>query len=84
MQTITAYTVQVGRKRYPVPSLEMASAIFCAARDRSRYGSRRTPTPLIYDTADRLVGYVSYNGRVWAGHPHDWKPGDKPLCEAGA
>lgn len=27
------------------------------------------------------IGYVSYNGRVWAGHRNDWKPEMNPLYE---
>ncbi|MFA5901046.1 MAG: hypothetical protein WC829_18250 [Hyphomicrobium sp.] len=25
------------------------------------------------------IGYVSYNGRVWAGTPQGWKSSDRPL-----
>lgn len=32
------------------------------------------------NTGER-VGYVSYNGSVWPGHEHDWKPGVAPLYQ---
>lgn len=82
-------TIHLGGRTYPVASLAEASRMFCAARDAAQFarrgggGASRTPTPMLYE-GDRLVGYVSYNGRVWAGHPHDWQPGMKPLCEAAS
>ncbi len=72
----------VGKRRYPVASLEEASAMFCAARNKAGTGAKDTPTPMIFDTAGKLVAHVSYNGRVWAGHPRDWTPQTKPLQEA--
>lgn len=83
----TTLTMQIGRRRYQVASLTEASRMFCTARDKAMHrgvgGSSHTPTPMIYN-GDRLIGYVSYNGRVWAGHPHDWQPGMKPLLETAA
>lgn len=29
----------------------------------------------------KIVAHVSYNGRVWAGRPQDWKSGDVPLYD---
>ena len=74
--------VQIGRRRYEAASLADASRMFCAARDKSGHGASRTPTPLLYDRDGRLIGHVSYNGRVWAGRPQDWQPGAKPLVES--
>jgi len=78
----TTLTMVIGRRRYPVASLADASAKFCAARDKAGTGASTTPTPMLYDDAGKLVGYVSYNGRVWAGHPRDWKADGKPMMEA--
>lgn len=80
--------MRVGDRRYPVPSIEQASAMFCRARDswlHSCSGQRAgdVPTPLIYDGTGRQVAYVSWNGKVWAGKPGGpFVPGRTPLCEA--
>jgi len=83
MTALTApMTMRLGNRFYAVASIVEASRMFCAARDKSGHGASRTPMPLLYDGAGRLVGHVSYNGRVWAGRPQDWHPGVKLLCEA--
>lgn len=77
-----ALSLEVGGKRYPVASLADASRKVEAARDASGIGGSQFPTPLLYDGAGKLIGYVSYNGRVWAGHPRDWQPdGVKPIFD---
>jgi hypothetical protein len=76
----TAFTMVIGRRRYAVASLTEASSKFCAARDKVGAGASQTPTPMLYAADGKLVGYISYNGRVWAGHPRDWKPGAKLLA----
>lgn len=73
-------TMHIGRRRYPVASLEAASRMFCAARDRAATGASETPTALLISGGE-VVAHVSYNGRVWPGLPQDWKPGVKPLLE---
>lgn len=65
----SAYTMVVGRTRVPVATLKEASEIFCQARDASGRGASQTPTPIILDATGKPFAYVSYNGRVWAGHP---------------
>lgn len=30
---------------------------------------------------NKWIGYVSFNGRVWAGTAREWKPGMKPLYD---
>ncbi len=72
-------SIQIGRKRYPVASLAEASAMFCAARDKSGFGASRTPDPKIFE-GDKQIAYISYNGRVWAGSKY--VPNATPLCEA--
>lgn len=82
--TITApLTIRIGRKAYAIADLAAASRMVSAARDRSGVGSSRFPAPLIYE-GERQVAHVSYNGRVWAGLPMQWTPGDKPLFDNGA
>lgn len=75
-------TMVVGKRRYSVSSLAEASAMFCAARDKAGTGASRTPTPMVYNAAGDLVAHISYNGRVWSGHPRDWTPETKPMMEA--
>ena len=81
LPAVTAATMTIGRRSYPVASLAEASAMFIAARDRAGTGGRDTPTPLLFDREGRQIAYVSYNGRVWAGTPRDWKPGHRPLVD---
>jgi hypothetical protein len=78
----TAFTMVIGQRRYAVASLTEASSKFCAARDRAGTGASQTPTPILYNAAGVLIAHISYNGRVWAGHPHDWTQETKPLQEA--
>ena len=73
--------LQVGRKRYQVETFQQASEVFCAARDKSGNGASRTPSPLILDEHGGAIGYVSYNGRVWAGAPQAWLSGTQPLYD---
>lgn len=81
-----AMFIQIGRKRYEVHSLEQASAMFCAARDRAAFngrgGASRTPPVLVVSETGREVARISYNGRVWP--PGEWHSGQKPLLEASA
>lgn len=77
----TTMFIQIGGKRYQVATFEHASVMFCRARDAYGEGGSRTPTPLIVDEHGAIIGYVSYNGRVWPGRPKDWKPETKPLFD---
>jgi hypothetical protein len=75
----SGYIVAIGEKRWPVQSLEEASALFVAARERWGEGASRTPTPMVLDADGTLIGHISYNGRVWAGDAGNWKPGTIPI-----
>ena len=56
-----------------VSGIAAASALYCRTRDQSGEGNSTFPT-------GKIPGhYISYNGRVWAGKPRDWKPGDVPV-----
>jgi hypothetical protein len=35
----------------------------------------------IRNEAGKMLAYVSYNGKVWAGEPGSWQPGDAPLYD---
>lgn len=82
--TIAALTIKVGRRTYPIPDFAAASRMVCEARDRAGIGGSRFRSPLIFRGAEQIA-YVSYNGRVWAGHPQDQHPaGRAPLYDNGS
>ena len=56
--------VRIGERRWPAASVEDASAMFCAVRDRSGRGGSTTPRVFICDDARDLFE-IYYNGRVW-------------------
>lgn len=72
--------LEVGRKRYLVPSLEMASAMYSAARDKSGLGASKFREGRIVDVNGNLIARISYNGRVWP--VEEWFVGQQPLIEA--
>lgn len=67
-----------GNRRVPVASLAEASAIYSAARDRSGKGASGWPDGAVLE-GDKVIGRVSYNGRVW--EPGPWKPDSVPLYD---
>jgi len=74
-----ALFMQIGRKRYPVGSLQQASEMFCAARDKSGHGASRTPNVTIVNERGETVARISYNGRVWP--VGEWTPDQKPIYD---
>lgn len=75
---VPALFLQVGHLRTQIDSYAEASELFCATRDAYGEGASRTPTALLVYEDGRVVGHVSYNGRVWAGAPQSWT-GDTAL-----
>lgn len=59
--------LQIGRKRFQINTLEEASRMFCAAREKAGEGASRTPSPSVVDEQGAIIGHLSYNGRVWSG-----------------
>ena len=80
-QLPTRLWIESGGQRYPVDSLEDASTRFRQVVQAANIGATETPVPRITDDAGNLVGYVAYNGKVFAGRPEDWKSGQTPLYE---
>lgn len=74
-----ALYMQIGRKRYQVASLQEASEMFCAARDKSGHGASRTPDVTIVNERGDTVARISYNGRVWP--VGEWTPDQKPIYD---
>ena len=77
----TMYLFELGGKQTPVVSLEAASCLWEKVRDASGLGASHAPTPHILTAQGKHVGYVSYNGRIWAGWPCEWNVADKPLYD---
>ena len=75
------YLFELGGKQAPVVSLEAASRLWETIRDASGLGASHAPTPHILTAQGKHVGYVSYNGRIWAGWPCEWNAADKPLYD---
>ncbi len=73
-RTSKALTLRIGRRSFPVKSLEEASTIYCHERDASGKEAALFPVGRIGRTH-----YVSYNGNVWTGKPQDWRPGTVPV-----
>lgn len=63
-------------------SYREASDAWSRFRDESGRGaSEITGVPEILDIHGLVVGYISYNGRVWPGSPQDWHAGLQPLYD---
>lgn len=75
----TLIFIAIGNRSWPVASVEEASRIFMAARDRFGEGASKTPVPLIIDANGAVLAHVSYNGRVWRAG--DWRYGDRPIYD---
>jgi catabolite regulation protein CreA len=73
-----------GRVRKFVDTIQQASAEHCRYRDENGLGSSEMDHTLIYDEDNQVYAHVSYNGRVFAGHPHTKSVHAAPLCEAQA
>lgn len=74
-------TLHIGRLRpVPVASAEQASRIWQLYRNGLCLASSESPKVLIKHQG-QTVGYVSYNGRVWAGKPTGLPKG-APIAEA--
>lgn len=66
-------------KRIPFSTLNevcIAYRMFITQQDVGASGAGQC---LIYDGAGKQVAYVSFNGKVWEGHPKNWKPGMTPI-----
>ena len=80
--------LQIATSRFPYPGEEMASRIYREAierydRETGRGGASGVPQCQITTESGDVVGYVSYNGKVWAGDPKAWQPGWVPLFVPG-
>lgn len=67
------YTLEGYRRRFPWTTCADVSAKYRTMLTLLGLGASRAPSLTAYDSADKPVGYVSYNGRVWAGAPGSWR-----------
>ena len=78
--------VKAGRKQYPVDSLEDASLSYRGFIDAANLGSSEVPVeysaPLVVDADGKTIGYIAYNGNIFAGLPSDWRSGTMRLYDA--
>lgn len=63
------YTVEVLGKRFPVIDMVQASKLIDVLRDQSGYGASEMGSQFPIREASTIIGYVSYNGKVWRGSP---------------
>lgn len=71
--------VRVGKRQFPFTSYAHVSAAYRGTIDRLGIGGSETPPCLLIGANGSTVGYVSYNGRVWAGDPRNWISGKEPV-----
>ena len=78
--------VEGSKNLAPVASLKEASEKFAKVRDEAERqgggGASKTPRVEVVDANNKVVGVVSYNGRVWA--PKDYGKTDagiKPIYD---
>ncbi len=66
------YTVEVLGRRFTVKDMVMASVIVERHRDQTGMGASQMGSQFPVRDGANVIGYVSYNGRVWAGKPEDY------------
>lgn len=65
------YTLTIGAKRIPdLADLAAVSAAYVKVREARGFGASKMPNGAVYQDGHH-IGYVSYNGRVWAGMAYD-------------
>jgi hypothetical protein len=81
--------VQVGGRLYLVANMAEASqrySDFTRYLGRAGIGSSGIPhefaRPLLLDGDGNLIGYIAYNGNIFAGSPEDWTRDTERLFDA--
>ncbi len=77
------HTLHFGRRFAPVlvNGIPGASMAYAERRDESGEGASTFPLADVRDATGRIVGHLSYNGKVWARPSRDWQPGDQPIYD---
>ena len=79
--------IRIADKIAPFTDPRTASRQFTAFRERidrelDMGGASKCPRPTIETEDGRVVGYISYNGRVWGGTPDQWQDSRLVYCPA--
>ncbi len=76
------YFFQMRGKRHEAESLAEISAIYSGLRDASKEGNSTFPSVTLRSTGPKkLVGHISYNGRIWAHGRKEFPADAKPLYD---
>jgi hypothetical protein len=67
------YTMEILGQKVRVANAQEASLVVSDIRDRSGAGASEMGSMFPIREDGVLIGYVSYNGKVWKGDPGDWK-----------
>lgn len=65
------YTVEILGRRYPVANMIQASEF--VGHFSGRYGASEIGSQFPVREGETVIGYVSYNGKVWKGDPRFWE-----------
>lgn len=82
----TPLFLQIAATRVAFPGAEQASRMYRETIERydrltGRGGASTVPSCHIVTNDGTIVGYVSYNGKVWAGDPRNWQSGAAALFD---
>lgn len=75
------YSVRFEGHDYPVRSLREASEKWVTFRDITCAGASELPIAYVVDRTGNLIGYIAYNGRIFAGHPAQWRTESRILYD---
>lgn len=73
-------SAEVGTRRFRVTSWQQVSDAYVAAIDALNVGASKAPACLIKGQDGKVVAHCAYNGKVFAGHPAEWRSGQQPIC----
>lgn len=73
--------VRIGTSTFPFTSCEEVSRAYRSTIERLGLGGSETPSCELLNERREVVGYVSYNGRVWLGDCGSWQAGKRPIYD---
>ena len=76
------FTLKIDGQTYTKDTLAECSNIYCRIRDELGLGaSDFPPVPIRRHPHREPLGYVAYNGRIFAGKPRAWTPTTQVLYD---
>jgi hypothetical protein len=66
-----AYKFRVNRMAFECATIKECSETYSNVRDGLGLGASRLSAAALFQ-GGKVVGHISYNGRVWAGSAKDW------------